>query len=236
MKHTHVVGFAPILNEIECLNGWIKNISLFCDEVWALYDPRSTDGTNELLKKWEKEGKIHLFEQNTEAGDSTRDFRGSEGIITYIVEVNRFIKKHVEENAWFLWLAADERIDPKDVEFTKFCVDQAEVKDYDSVILDLYDLYPDENHIVDYDKLNIFLFNKRFYKNRPGFKFGVRAHDNEVGSYRPLRAGIPFYHFGYLKKDHANWWRAWDGKNMIDQLPESERYREIVNPFKDWKK
>ena len=48
-----IIGFAPIYNEIEIIEGWYENISQFCDEVWAIYDPRSDDGTTEYLKKLE---------------------------------------------------------------------------------------------------------------------------------------------------------------------------------------
>ena len=54
MSKDKIIGFAPIYNEIDVIEGWYNNIKLFCDEIWAIYDPRSNDGTTEYLKKLDK--------------------------------------------------------------------------------------------------------------------------------------------------------------------------------------
>jgi hypothetical protein len=235
--NTKIIGFSPIYNEIECIEGWYNNIKEFCDEIWAIYDPRSDDGTNEYLFKLEKEGKIKLFKQNISVGDSMRTIRGIFDEITYLIEVNRFISENIKIDEWFLWLAADERIDPINTNRLRWMVDQADVNNFDGVVLDLYDMYPDEIHRVAYENILGELNHVKFVKRTHRLKYGIRAHDGADGHYKTMKSRIPFYHFGYIKSTKAeNWWRKWDGLNNLNKVKEEERFIEVLNPFENWRK
>lgn len=237
-----IIGFSPILDEIECIEGWFKNISSFCHEVWAIYDPRSKDGTTEWLKKKAEETKnakvpLKLFEQDITQGDSTRYERGKRDEIIYLWEVNRFLHEKVPEGTWCVWLAADERIDVKLRDQVFSALNQAEVGQFDCLVFDLYDLYPDDQHRVGYEHVpGLILTHKKFFKRGPNIHFGTRAHDGETGMYRPLRTRIPFYHFGYVKETKQEcWWRNWDGLHLVEKLPKEKAFINFKNPIKDWR-
>jgi hypothetical protein len=238
----HIIGFAPIMDEMECIEGWFKNIRYFCHEVWAIYDPRSTDGTTEWLKKKAEETKndkvpLKLFEQDINQGDSTRAERGVSEEITYLIEVNRFMHTIVPEGTWCIWLAADERLDLKDRESIFNALNQADATGANSLRFEIFDIYPDEKHRVAYENIpGLILNHKKIFRRGPNTYYGTRAHANEGGMWPMLNTKCPFYHLGWIKSIKQEcWWRSWDGINLVKKMAPGTEYKEIKLPFKDWR-
>jgi len=226
VEHEPVIGLAPIFNEEECIRGWANNIRLFTDRQFAIVDPRTSDDTVKILREecpW-----VNIWWQNVEAGDSVRGTWGRTGEITYIVEVNRFLHEAVPVWHWCLWLAGDERLDPRQAEQIRWAVDAATVNNTDTIRFQFYDMVT-ETTMLDYKNLK--LNHKKFFMRSPRLLFNTSAHGGERGHYGMMKTDFAFYHFGNIAKNYGEcWWHGWDGKNIkgVEEVP-------FEHPFVDWR-
>jgi len=208
LGHEHLIGFAPILDEAECIRGWAKNIRLFCDEVYALVDPKTSDETIDILKKdcpW-----VIIDLQKSDLWES----------------IHQFLRTYVEELKWCLWLNADERLHPAQVEPIRRLVDLASSSNYDAISLGIVDLYPDIFHRLAFEKVPNFQFvHKKIFRRTTNLRFYPDIPGAETGLYNTLSSQFPFWHFGYLKKNPN---KKWVGLNITDKTCSTSI------PFKNW--
>jgi len=239
-----IIGYAPLLDEAECLEGWIKNIRFFSDEVWALYDPRSIDNTLVLLqdaveKYKDSDVPVYIWEQDIMLGDSYRGHEGPKKELSYRANVNKFMKDHIPMFAWSMWLAGDERLNPHEIDKYYEYLLYADYQGFDGICFDLYDCYPDMNHYANYRAIyKEGLFHRKLVKRYPHYKYNLTPHSNYIGGANFIQSGLQFFHFGHLKGDskYLNWWRHKNGLDLLDRLHPEDRFLPFENPFKDWKK
>jgi len=234
------VGFQCIWNEAPIIRGWAKTMLYFCDRVYALLDPRTNDGTLEILKKEYPE--ITILYQLLILGDSNDiDGRGEKGIMTTHMNTNYFYPLLVKEGEWSLYLAADERFHPKDWESIVDLIQQAKREGKKGLIhYTQHEFYFDNKTCADLDehvqKIRFMEYDKRWVFNE-GSHGGKswRYEKNEL-----LDSKAEFYHFGRIvsHKPNMNWryhiptadWTRFGG-------PEGKfPTREYVGPpFDNWK-
>jgi glycosyltransferase involved in cell wall biosynthesis len=232
--HLPIIAYIPALDEESDIEGACRNALQVCnqsdDDVYVLLDSRSKDRTREIVEQFPQ---IKIYLQDQTLGGSTRHNRGSDEI-TFIHNINEFLKTTVPEGQWVMVMAGDERYDPRDVEKIRFYVDQAENLNLTALVFEIADVFPDEQHRVAYESVpGLILAHIRFFKYHEDFGFGTRAHDDvgDTGTRIRARTGLWFYHFGNLKRTADwNWWREWDGINL------TKKYVLLDNPFIDWKK
>lgn len=236
-----LIGFGAIYDEAELLEGWVKTLRFFCDEVWALYDPRSSDGTIELLYEFVERYKdtnvpVYLYEQNIKLGDSDRYVKGDKGIITFLANANRFIREYIPLNTWTMWLAGDERLDLRDKEKFYSALSYAEDNHYNAVKFKLYDIYNDLEHYINYTAI-MSLAHRKLIKRTRDYQYNLILHHGFKGAKPWLETDLRFYHFGNYYDQQRNWWRSENGANYIPRIPEHKRFVKFDSPFldKDWK-
>ncbi len=238
-----LIGFAPLYNERKYIEGWWKNITTFCSTVWAIYDPRSNDGTNEwLLQKAEEtkneEIKLHLYAQDITLGDSTKYIKGTQKVLTFICNVNEWMHRYVPEGKWMMWLPADERFDPRDREMIWSALAIGDNEGADCMRHEFVDAVIDDQHRFAYERIPHFRLNqKRIYRRTRESHFNEGAHANERGWNFMMETAFILYHFGFLKNKDTPWWHENEpgcSTEVVSWLPEEKRYIEFENPFKDW--
>jgi len=233
-SHLPIISYIPALDEESDIEGACRNALQICyqpdDEVYVLLDPRTKDRTREIVEQFPQ---IKIYLQDPDLGNATRHNRGSDEI-TFIHNINEFLKTVVPEGHWVMVMAGDERYDHRDAEKIRFYIDQADGLNANALIFEIADVFPDERQRIAYESVpGLILAHLRFFKYQEDFAFGTRAHDDigDMGTRIRARTGLWFYHFGNLKKTTDwNWWRNWDGVNL------TKKYVPLDNPFSDWKR
>lgn len=239
-----VIGYAPLLDEADYLEGWVKNIRVFCDEVYALYDPRSQDNSLEILERFVEEYKdtdcpVHIWEQDPNLGDSYRGKMGPKKELSYRHNVNKFIQEVIPMDAWSMWLAGDERLNPHEIDEYEEILIYADFVGFTGVVFKLYDCFPDINHYANYDLIygKDGLRHRKLVKRTPYYKYNLTPHSGYMGGQIWICSDLQFFHFGHLKGDvYLNWWRHGNGLDMLEPISPEQRYIKFENPFKDWKR
>lgn len=243
-KDVKVIGYAPLLDEADCLEGWIKNIRLYCEEIYCLYDPRSTDNTLNLLEGYvekykDSECPVYIWVQDPNRGDSYRGHIGPKKEMCYRANVNVFLEEKVPMDSWSMWLAADERLNPHELDRCNEFLLYADYMGLDSLVFDIYDCFPDINHYANYYAIyKRGLWHRKMVRRTPQYKYNLTPHSGYFGGDKKLQTKLQFFHFGHIKKEdpYLNWWRHGNGLDVLLRLPEDQRFLEIDNPFKDWKR
>lgn len=236
----NVIGYAPILDEGKYLDGWIKNIRYFVDVVYALYDPRSTDNTLDVLQQNVEKYKdsncpVHIWMQDPTLTDSYRGHKGPNKELSYRANVNKFLEEIVPMDGWSMWLAADERLNPHQLDLYNEFLFHAEYAGYDAIVFDFYECYPDINHYVNYLAIYGYLLHRKLVKRTPNYRYHLTPHSGYDGGQNWVKSNLQFFHFGHLKGDiYLNWWRHGNGLDVMGDIPEDKRWIPFKNPFKDW--
>ena len=237
-----IIGFGALYNERELIEGWLKTLRFFCDEVWALYDPCSDDGTIEYLKEHEEKYKntevpLYLYKQDLTLGDSTRDEKGKQGKITFLANANKFLDEHVTFGTWTMWLAADERLEVSRSEDIYEALIFAEGMGANAVKFKFYDIYKNLDTYVNYDYLNLNLAHRKLIRNTPEYRYNLELHKGHNGGKPWVNTDLPFYHFGNFYKQDRNWWRDVNGVKYLDRIPKQKQLMKFKSPWlnKDWK-
>ena len=106
------VGFACVRNEEKSITGWVKQAEYFCEEVYVILDPETTDKTLGILQNSHKN--VNILYQDKSLGDSDDSGLGPRHMLTMHMEQNKFVEKYIKKDEWFLSIDCDERFHPHD--------------------------------------------------------------------------------------------------------------------------
>lgn len=106
------VGFACVRNEEKCIEGWIKQADYFCEEVYVIIDPDTSDKTLDIIHQLPYS--VNILYQDKSLGDSDDSGIGPRRMLTMHMEQNNFVDKYIKMDEWFLSIDCDERFHPHD--------------------------------------------------------------------------------------------------------------------------
>ncbi len=106
------VGFTCVRNEEKSIAGWIKQADYFCEEVYVIIDPDTTDKTLDIIH--DLPYNVNILYQDKSLGDSDDGGLGPRRMLTMHMEQNKFVEKYIKMDEWFLSIDCDERFHPHD--------------------------------------------------------------------------------------------------------------------------
>jgi hypothetical protein len=257
-------GFGTIRNEEKCIRGWAKLMLLFCDKVTALIDPQTSDNTEKILKTEFPE--IICEYQDRRLGDS--DY-GKEGKMKSLIMHNnhtKFVHERLEENEWFMTIAADERYSLESISALQDDLRYAQKHHFGAIASErLYEPLPLEasqiirnanstyafdisvesfpqpnlfHYVVDYH--DYCLRHVRIEQKTPNWEHKPGPHQGYSERCNTLVSAVPLWHFHRLKFECLN---ATDWRDFWHRLDEfKKKYRNKIPimpmrlPFDDWTK
>lgn len=188
------VGFTTVLNEEECIRGWIKQALFFCKEVYILLDPTSTDDTKRIIQ--EEFPQVHLKYQDRTLGDADRNTPGKVAI--WHQNQNEFVKK-IPNGSWFMFYDCDERFDPRYYAQMYECIQQAQKANSEGLYTTVkYEHIMSEDYVVDF---NATINQMIFWKKTKYTERQTDAHGGWLVPHTAIPMTFPFYHYSRIKEN-----------------------------------
>jgi hypothetical protein len=252
LKH----GFMTLRNEASCIHGWAKTMQIFCDKITALIDPTSTDKTEAILKS--DYPNIDIQYQDRSLGDSDYSTRGEDG--SFIMHNNQtaFVQKQIEDEAWFMILAGDERFALEDIPALMYEIEYSKKHGFGCICHNtVYEPIPiTAKNIITETKLSckytesknmaedpvLFHYAPDFHKTcfrqariqqkTPFWTHNAGPHSGYLGQYTPLITHVPLWHFKRLKFNTLQQ-TCWSDK-IGKYLKENTQLIPLRIPFDNW--
>lgn len=126
------IGFTCARNEEQAIVGWIKQADFFCEELHIILDPDTTDKTLERIENQPID--VTVSYQDKSLGDSDDGGLGPKRELTMHMEQNKFVKKYIKKDEWFLSIDVDERFHPHDYYRISNEIQFAKLHDFDTLM------------------------------------------------------------------------------------------------------
>lgn len=126
------IGLCTIRNEAQGIEGWAKMMLHFCDRVVALIDPHTSDNTEQILR--EKFPTVEIVFQDRSLGDSDDDTEGETHKTIMHANKSKWVQENIEDETWFMEMAADERFFPNYWEQLEQEIRFAQTHKFDAII------------------------------------------------------------------------------------------------------
>ncbi len=215
------IGFSCIRNEEQAIAGWAKMMDYFCEEVYVILDPDTSDKTLDILLTLPYDIKISY--QDKSLGDSDDGGLGPKHELTMHIEQNNFVKKNIKIGEWFLSIDCDERYHPHDWYRIMNELKFAELHDFDTLMsrrliepcdIDLGQLkyihgqfYYDPDTEKNGKRAESMFAVKwpdmarpvRFQKRTQHWYHGIQPHGGYKGRLYNMASAFPLWHFHKLK-------------------------------------
>lgn len=248
-------GFMTLRNEASCIRGWAKTMDLFCEKITALIDPTSTDKTETILKA--EFPAIDIQYQDRSLGDSDYSTQGENK--SFIMHNNQtaFVQKQIEDDAWFMILAGDERYALEDIQALMYEIQYCKKHGFGCICHNtVYEPLPLTEKNIQYQKLS---YKYHECKNKPDDQIVVHytpdfhktcfrqariqqktpfwthnggPHSGYLGQYTPLITHVPLWHFKRLKFNTLKQ-TCWSDK-IASYLKENAELIPLRIPFNNW--
>jgi len=226
------VGLITVRNEAEDIRGWAKEMQYFCKKVVCVIDPESSDDTEKILQ--EEFPQVIIEYQDRSLGDSDEDHKGKERKLICHANFEKYIKKYVKVGEWYMEMAPDERLDPKEFLLIEKDLKFAMENKFEALVFPNYYTYKDNlETIIDWYAHFIFghLRQTKFKILKGNFTKGLKPHSASAGFPKEQYDTVAgFYHFCWMK-DTRPVFRGW--RDVVEY--DTFKTKKFICPIKDWK-
>jgi len=228
------IGMATLRNEAEDIRGWAKTMLYFCNEIYALIDPETTDNTEAILKS--EFPSIKILKQDRSLGDSDNAIEGDKHILIMHANYNYFINELVDDGEIFFLFSADERFYPGQLPIIeqeiKWMREHPAWNSWYIPQKNMYQFYPDEFHVIDFSKYFSKLQQFKFFRKVAEYKHGLPHHSGwNWRAFTPaIKSKASWFHYCFVKTSRPAF-QFWRDQKEFKKYPKEN----FNNPISNWR-